>query len=62
MQGMHEIAGPILFVLETELKSFSDHFKMYPDVSHPLRGVFSYASLEAHVYWIFEKIMNEMVS
>ena len=52
-QGMHEIAGPILFVLEQELQAFKNS-------SSIMSPSFSESTLEAHTYFIFEKIMDEV--
>ena len=64
-QGMHEIAGPILYVLETECEAFEQYADDSPndkDKEHenPFKGTFSESNLEAYVYWIFEKIMDEL--
>ena len=52
-QGMHEIAGPILFVLEQEMQAFQN-------TTSSMSSSFSTETLEAHSYYIFEKIMDEM--
>jgi hypothetical protein len=57
---MHEIAGPILFVLETELKAFTDYYASHPDAPTTFKTVFTNSALEAHTFWIFEKIMDEL--
>jgi len=56
-QGMHEIAGPILFVLEEEQRAFGSAGL---ERSHALSGSFTDSTLEAHTYWIFEKVMNDL--
>ena len=50
---MHEIAGPILFVLEQEMQAFQN-------TTSSMSSSFSTETLEAHSYYIFEKIMDEM--
>lgn len=57
---MHEIAGPILFVLETEVEAFTDYNVKNPGMPNPFSKSLTESSLEAHTYWIFEKVMNEL--
>lgn len=55
-QGMHEIAGTILLVLEQE----RDGWKNVEDSEHVLKSCFTTESLLPHVYWIFERVMDEL--
>ena len=57
-QGMHEIVGPVLMCLEQELAQWNKEMQ-YHEV-HPLRTSFNDKSLEAHTYWIFSRIMNDL--
>lgn len=59
-QGMHEIAGPILFVLESELQGFDEYTKNFPDAVNPLKDSFSENNLEAYTYSIFEKVLDQL--
>ena len=57
-QGMHEIVGPVLMCLEQELTQWTKEMQ-YHEI-HPLRSSFSEKSLEAHTYWIFNRIMTDL--
>jgi TBC1 domain family protein 5 len=60
-QGMHEIVGCILFVIETERLAWEKAIsRKEMSASHSMMGVFSEATLEAHTYYIFERIMEEL--
>ena len=56
-QGMHEIVGPILFCLENEVDAWAN--SDLPE-SHALYQCFTRASLEANIFWIFERVMAEL--
>lgn len=55
-QGMHEIAGVILLVLEQEREGWNK----VDDEAHPLKSCFTDESLMPHVYWIFERVLDEL--
>ncbi len=55
-QGMHEIAGIILYTLEKEREGWSTQ-----SLSHPLTKCFTEENLEAHLFWLFNRIMEELV-
>lgn len=60
-QGMHEIVGCILFVVECERSEWEKAIaRKEVSVNHSLHGSFSEQTLEAHTYYIFERIMLEL--
>lgn len=66
-QGMHEIVGTVFYVLEVEKLAWEAHRKLqssWVDSSfqHPLCNSFTDESIEAHTYFLFERIMKDMLS
>jgi hypothetical protein len=67
---MHEIVGPVLYILERELESFqAERAKLSVCTNEMDKEKYSFLkflesvseqTLEAHTYWIFEKIMNQL--
>lgn len=53
-QGMHELAGPILYVLEQELEQFT------ASGSDNIFGLSRASTLEAHTFVIFSRIMQDL--
>jgi hypothetical protein len=62
-QGMHEIVGCLLFIVENELQYWQEaevRGEVSPD--HYLSGCFTAISVEAYTYMLFERIMLELAS
>lgn len=60
-QGMHEIAGHILYIVEEEREKWSRaKIDGQFDSSYPFYSSFSSQNLEAYVYQIFKRIMIEL--
>lgn len=63
-QGMHEIAGTVLLVVEKELAGWDAEALNHKDAEalskHPLRGCFAPAHVEPFTFWIFERIMKDL--
>ena len=63
-QGMHEIAGTVFMVVETEFEGWSVHNTgphEEEEVScHPLRGCFTRMGVEAFTFWLFERILRDL--
>jgi len=52
---MHEILGSLLYCVEKELEEWAS------DPSpNPLRALFSPQTVEAHSFWLFERLMLEL--
>ncbi len=64
-QGMHEMAGYVLYIIETELASFNalratgTPTKLAND-PYDLLAVINEANVEGHTYHLFVRIMNEL--
>ncbi len=60
-QGMHELVGCVLYVVEIERQEWERAFaKKEISPNHSLCGAFSEASVEAHTYYLFERLMVEL--
>lgn len=60
-QGMHEIVGCILYVVEIERLEWEKAVSRKEfSVNHSMHGAFSEASVEAHTYYLFNRIMEEL--
>ena len=70
-QGMHEIVGPVLYVLESELECFKSEQARLLEINGGVpnqqsnefcsfANAFTDQTLEAYVYWVFEKIMDQL--
>lgn len=63
-QGMHEIAGTVLLVVEHELDGWGIEGLSERDEkelnNHALRGCFTNANVEAYTFWLFERIMKDL--
>lgn len=63
-QGMHEIAGTVLLVVDKELEGWeADCANTEEDreiSAHSLRGCFTKSNMEAFTFWIFEAIMKDL--
>lgn len=57
-QGMHELAGAIYYVLETEMICWK---KSTGVQDHPLRPAFDEKYLESHVFWLYSKVVNDIL-
>eukprot|EP01038_Epipyxis_sp_PR26KG_P004508 gene4508-6370_t len=63
-QGMHEILGTILFVVEQEAYLWNkakDNKKDGLNDNFSLYNSFTESTIESHTYWIFDAIMCELV-
>jgi TBC1 domain family protein 5 len=60
-QGMHELVGPILYSIDIERQTF-DRLKREGKLPamHALYDAFSVETMEAHCYFIYNKLMNDM--
>lgn len=58
-QGMHEIAGPILFVVEEECHAWDEVNSADTHIA-ALQARLRRKHTEAHVYWLFDRIMREL--
>lgn len=59
-QGMHEIAGPILFVVEEECQAWEGIHSSEDTHITALQPKLLRKHTEAHVYWLFDRIMREL--
>jgi hypothetical protein len=63
-QGMHEVAGVVLIVVENELSAWTDSSLSPSDFQrlqrHPLKGCFTRENVEPYAYWMFDKIMEDL--
>jgi hypothetical protein len=61
-QGMHEIAGTVLLVLEDELAAWISMSAAQPDLlgCAQLRQCFSKTNLEPYCFWLFERILRDL--
>jgi len=59
-QGMHEIVGTISYVLDTEVSAWES--VRDSGLSHTLSDSFTESTEEAYIYWLFERIMNDMIA
>jgi len=55
-QGMHELVGTISYVLDLEVAAWQSS-----DTSHPLKQCFTEERIEAHLFWLFDEIMRQLV-
>jgi TBC1 domain family member 5 len=55
-QGMHELVGTISYVLETEHRYWKSSGS-----DHPLAQCFHDEYLESQIYWLFDRIMTDLV-
>ncbi len=65
-QGMHELAGTILYVVEAELAAWIDPKLPNADKNklkyHPLKECFKPEFIEPYAFWLFDRIMVDMGS
>jgi TBC1 domain family protein 5 len=64
-QGMHEIAGTVLLVLEQEVDAWKGPISPDPgdkasELASSIKPHVTAASLEAHTFWIFERVMKDL--
>jgi TBC1 domain family protein 5 len=60
-QGMHEIIGPVLFCVEAEYAAFTSADTDVATAHPHVAACFNKKEyIEAHTYWIFERIMAEL--
>jgi hypothetical protein len=58
---MHEILGTILFCVDTERQEWEVALKeSHVAPSHPFALMINASTVEAHTYWLFERIMLEL--
>lgn len=55
-QGMHELVGTISYVLDVETEAW----RTCP-TNHPLKECFCENHIEAHLFWLFDRLMIDLV-